>query len=106
MSLISLTTLAILPALVPILAPLLALANDAASACSVCCCCCVSDSAPSPLWSPRILLQIGSISVIRDKVETASSQKKNELAYPYYPMEARVSSIKNKTRATDVMIVK
>jgi len=79
MSLISLTTLAILPALVPILAPLLALANDAASACSVCCYCYDSVSVP-PLWSPKILLQIGSISVISDKVETASSQKKKDPA--------------------------
>jgi hypothetical protein len=81
MSLISLTTLAILPALVPILAPLLALANEAASACSVCCYWFYwFYSASIPLSSPKIQLQIGSISVMSDKVETKSSQKKKEPA--------------------------
>ncbi len=69
----SLTTLAILPAFVPILAPLLALAKAAASSCS-------AVSIAFYLWFPRILLQIGSMSVTRETVETKSSQKKKELA--------------------------
>jgi hypothetical protein len=82
-NLISLTTLAILPALVPILAPLLALASEAASAYSLLeLLSFVSFSFYIPTSfvgvSPIILLQIGSISVISDNVDTRSSQKKKE----------------------------
>ena len=62
-------TLVILPAFVPTLAPLEALAKEAGSA----------ESSPSPCPPPVIGSQINLISVIRDKVDIKSSQKKNEL---------------------------
>jgi len=66
----SLTTLAILPAFVPIRAPLLALVRDAASSLLF-----VSSGLASGS-SPRILFQIGGISVTSEIVEIKSSQKK------------------------------
>ena len=78
-NLMSLTTLAILPAFVPILAPLLALARDAPS-------CFLllpssfflsgSYSAPTSTVavSPITLFQMGGMSVTKDNVETRSSQ--------------------------------
>ena len=65
----SLTTLAILPAFVPIRAPLLALVRDAASSLFV-------SSELASGSSPRILFQIGGISVTSEIVEIKSSQKK------------------------------
>lgn len=43
---------------------------------------------------------------MRDNVDTKSSQKKKELAYPSLPIEARISSNMKRTKAMDVKIVK
>lgn len=102
--------LVILPAFVPILAPLLALANDAAPAASSP----WPGSATSPFSvlaaaydvSPVSQFIITGISVTNETVDMRSSQKKNELKYPSLPIEAKSNSIKNRTNDTDVKATK
>ena len=100
-NLISLITLDILPALVPILAPLLALTKDP-----------VSLVFPDPLSSSSLLPSyenasiIGSISVIKENEATKSSQNQRPKIYSLSLMLARQSSRMKQIMLMIVMIVK
>lgn len=74
-------TLVSLPALLPSLAPLLALARAAGLESPPCASILSSMSPDSVVSYPVIAFISGSISVIREAVLTRSSQKKKELKY-------------------------